>query len=126
MKRIYINDIILNASVLVLCAFVPLVMFFASKENEKTVVIKHDGEVVSRIKLSQNEEVEVNGVTVVVKDNKAYISESDCPDGLCMAMKKAENGGDSIVCVPNKVSVTIVSQRAENNEKEGLADVVAG
>ena len=85
------------------------------------VVVSVDGHEVWKQSLDTNGICEANGVDVTVSDGKAFVAKTDCPDHACMDMKKAENAGDTIICVPNKVSVRIVGNR---NEKE--ADVVAG
>lgn len=120
MKKIYLNDIILNILIIIVCISVPICFSLFSADKEKSVVVSVDGKVVKEISLSENAVFEVNGVTVEIKDGKAKVTHSDCPDRLCMDMKKAENVGDSIICVPNKVSVKIIG----TGEKE--ADVVAG
>lgn len=119
-KRLYINDIILNLIIIAVCIAVPVCIFVVSKDEKKTVVVSHDGHTVWEQSLSADGECIVKGVTVVIHNGTAYVSDSDCPDRLCMQMKKAENVGDSIICVPNRVSVKIVG------ESEKGADVVAG
>lgn len=118
-KRLYTNDLILNAFIILICILIPFVLSFAHNEG-KTCVISYDGIVEKRINLEEDAAYHTHGVNIIVKDGEAFVSESSCPDGLCIKMKSAKNVGDSIICVPNKVSV-----RIEGN-KSGEADVVAG
>ena len=120
MKKIYLNDIILNILIILCCISVPICLSLFAGNDEKSVVVSVDGKVVKQLDLSEDEVFEINGVKVEIKDGTAKVTDSDCPDKLCMDMKKAKNVGDSIICVPNKVSVKIVG----TGEKE--ADVVAG
>lgn len=124
MKRLYINDFVLNLIIVVLCLLLPVVLSVVGKNKEKTVVVTLEGEIVKECNLDENVSFSPDsGKTLVkVENGKAYIEKSDCPDGLCMDMKKAQNNGDSVVCVPNKVTVTVKSQK---NEETG-ADVIAG
>jgi len=48
------------------------------------------------------------GETVVeVRDGAARVTESPCPHGLCLRMGEARSPGQSVVCVPNRVVVTV-------------------
>ncbi len=120
MKRIYINDLILNIIIILLCIALPIVVSVMSKDDVKTALVSVDGQEVKQLPLSENACFGINGMTVEVRDGAANVTHSDCPDGLCVKMKEAKNVGDSIICVPNKVSVRIVGTG------RGEADVVAG
>lgn len=121
MKKLYRNDFILNLIIIVVCIAVPIAISVSSHNEEKTAVLSFDGNAEKEMSLSQNGVFYTHGVEVTVKDGKASVTDSDCPDGLCMKMKDAKNVGDSIICVPNKVSVRIIG----DVNGEG-ADVIAG
>ena len=121
MKRIYINDFVLNVVVVLLCIATPVVLFFTGRNEEKTAVISYDGKTEKTISLDEECVYKTHGVEIKVENGQAFVIYSDCPDGLCMRMKKAKNSGDSIICVPNRVSIKIVGQA----RKDG-ADIVAG
>lgn len=121
MKKLYINDTILNILIILLCISVPICLSVFAHDGKKTAIVSVDGEKVKEMPLSQNSSFYVEGMEIVVQNGKVNVTRSDCPDGLCMNMKHAEKVGDSIICVPNKVSVRIVGG---DNEKG--ADVVAG
>ena len=40
-------------------------------------------------------------------DVPAYMKEADCPDKLCVHMKKISQVNETIVCLPNQVILTI-------------------
>ena len=120
MKKIYRNDIILNIVIILVCIAVPIVLALVSQDEIKTAVISYDGNEERRISLSDDFTYNTHGVEITVTDGASYVSHTNCPDRLCMKMKRAQNVGDSIICVPNKVSVKIVGG------KEKGADVVAG
>ena len=121
MKKLYLNDLILNILIILLCISVPICLSVFSKEREKAVLVPYDGNAERVINLSEDFTYQTHGVEVTVENGKAFVSNTNCPDRLCMKMRDAENVGDSIICVPNKVSVRIVG----NGEKKG-ADVIAG
>ena len=120
-KKMLVGDILLNIVILSLCIVIPL--FIRHNESEdKKVVVSVGSKVTHTIPLSDDVVFSPDGehTYVTVKDGKAYISLSDCPDGLCMKMKKAENANESVICLPNRVSVMI------DGTKVGGADVNAG
>lgn len=121
MKKIYRNDLILNILIILVCISIPICLSVFSENEEKTAVISYDGNVERRINLSEDFTYQTHGVEVTVEEGRAFVSNTNCPDGLCMKMKDAQNVGDSIICVPNKVSVRIVGNGVEKG-----ADVVAG
>lgn len=121
MKKLYRNDLIVNIIIIVLCIALPICFFLTDSGGERTVIISCDGKIKKQIKLSEDCVYQVHGVEVTVKDGRAFVSASSCPDGLCMKMKDAKNTGDSIICVPNRVSVKITGKSGE----DGI-DVIAG
>ena len=44
---------------------------------------------------------------LVIEDGAAYMEDADCPDHICVEMGKIRYTGQSIVCLPNRVVVTI-------------------
>ncbi len=121
MKKLYRNDLILNIIIIALCVAVPLCFLLAETSGEKTVLISYNGNVKKQIELSDSGVYQLHGVEITVRDGRAFVSASNCPDGLCMKMKDAKNAGDSIICVPNRVSVKITGKSG----KDGI-DVIAG
>ena len=104
------NDIILLLAVII--AGIALFSLFSALSADKgnTVVITVDGKEYSRLPLNEDTEVIIQGVngtnTLVIKDNKAYISHATCPDLVCVRSGSATEL-KSIVCLPNKVVVSI-------------------
>ena len=50
---------------------------------------------------------------LVIKDGKAYVESATCRDGICAAHKPISRKGESIVCLPHKVVITV--KRAGTN-----------
>lgn len=119
MKNIRKNDILLNIAIIALCILAYAAVYSGNLKKGNFAVISVDGESVYTLPLKKDNKVTVNGVTVVIENGKAYVTESDCPDGLCIKMKKAEKISDSVVCVPNRVSIRIVGESEEG-------DIIAG
>ena len=47
---------------------------------------------------------------LVIQNGKAYMKEADCPDGICTAHKPIFRDGESIICLPNQVVVTVFAK----------------
>lgn len=49
--------------------------------------------------------------TLVIKGGVADMTSADCPDHLCVKQKAISKEGESIICLPNKVVVTVKATR---------------
>lgn len=107
-KRIF-ADIILICILLVLALSVFLIVELTRREGAY-VVVSVDGGEVCRYSLSEDGEFLLNGGTntLVISGGEAYISEADCPDGLCVSQGRISRTGQTVVCLPNRVMLRIV------------------
>ena len=46
---------------------------------------------------------------MVIENGEAYMKYADCPDGVCKSTGRIKYNGQSIICLPNRVSVMIES-----------------
>ena len=103
-------DLILIAGVLVLAGIIYLV-FLGSAEDGGKAVITVDGQVVQELPLDEDTTYQVEtpeGYNIVeIKDGWADVIEADCRDGLCADQKRIHKTGETIVCLPHKMVVTI-------------------
>ena len=89
--------------------------------QETLDVVRKEGEVYGTYSLSQPQTVKIKnskGKTtnvLVIRDGKADMKEADCPDKLCVHQKAISAENESIVCLPNRVVVTVT-----NSKKEGM------
>ncbi len=110
------NDIIL-AAVIVIIAVAGLLFISSTKTEGDYVVVKIDGVETERYSLSENTETEIttgkNGEDInvlVIEDGKAFVSEADCPDGICKEYRPVSFVGETIVCLPHRVVIEIVAE----------------
>ena len=111
--RKFRNDLIFTVALLVLASAVGLSFFFLRGEGN-TVSVTVDGVLFGSYPLSQDTEVEIrtgidgeNVNLLVIRDGKASVTHASCPDGICAAHKPIHREGESIVCLPNKVVITV-------------------
>lgn len=112
MKR---SDIILAAIILIIAAAGLLYMNY-TKATGDMVVITVDGKVYKKLPLNKDATVEIEGVgggknKLVIKDGHADMVDASCRDKLCVKQNDIQNDGETIVCLPNKVIVEIVSSK---------------
>ena len=116
------NDIILTASLLLAVATVGVCGPLFRKSGD-TVTVTVDKTVYGVYALSQDQSVEIRvGEAfnlLVIEEGRARVENASCPDGVCAAHRPIFRNGESIVCLPNKVVVTVSAK----NENE--PDVVA-
>ena len=102
------RDIILIASVLLVAAALFLVLEL-TKEAGARVVVKVDGQEIAEYSLEENGTYPLNGGTniLVIENGKAYLTDANCPDKLCVHQGKISMTGETITCLPNKLTVTV-------------------
>ena len=102
------NDWILIAAVLAVSAVFLGGYFCRPQQKDGAAVVTIDGEVFGSWPLSEDRTVEIgDGNRLVIKDGKADMVWADCPDKLCVNQKAISREGESIICLPNKVVVSI-------------------
>lgn len=102
-------------------------MTFQKKEGEN-VQVTVDGTVQGYYSLHKDDRIEINGDgwsnILTIQDGYAEMTEADCPDQICVRHKAISGIGETIVCLPHKVVVEVVSDD-ESGQKEKEFDVIA-
>ena len=101
------------------------VLFLAlrlGREEGGVAVVRVDGRETERHALSVDGVFPLNGGSnvLVVENGEAWLSKANCPDLLCVKMGKIRYAGQTITCLPNRLTVTV-----EGGESNGV-DFVAG
>ncbi len=109
--------ILIGAVLAVVCALL-LILYLPKNNVGAYVKIEIDGRQVQTLPLDENTSYDISTAlgknTLVIEDGYAFMSEADCPDGICVKHRKINKNGESIICLPHKVVVSVVS--AENSE----------
>lgn len=90
----------------------------ATRQEGATVVVRvgsgEDARIVAELPLSEDTQQEIETEEggfnlLVIKDGRAYVTEANCPDKICV--KSYADGicydGETIVCLPHKLVVSI-------------------
>ncbi len=118
-KRKIRNDIILAAVILII-AVAGLLFIKLTKVQGNTVVVKINGVETASYSLSDDVRQEIrtgenneNINVLIIKEGKAYVSEADCPDGICKDYRPISYVGETIVCLPHKVVIEITGNSTD-------------
>lgn len=109
--RKYKKEVIFIAALIVsgLALLVGVLLF--SKEGGQVVVTVSGNEVAS-FSLDEDRTYLIEGKDggtnlLIIRDGKAHMESASCPDGLCINMGKIHAAGQSIICLPNEVVVSV-------------------
>lgn len=84
------------------------------------VKVSVDGEVYGTYDLDTEQTIDIaGGNTLEIRGGKADVTEADCPDKVCVNQKAISKNRESIICLPNKVVISVESRQ------EGELDAVA-
>lgn len=107
------NDIIF-ISVLVAVILVAVLGLLLFRKSGNTVTVTVDGKIFGEYSLDRDQTVEIKTELgfnlLVIKDGKAFVESASCPDGICAAHRPISYDGESIICLPNKVVISINKQ----------------
>lgn len=111
------RDFILIAVILA-AALVGLLLIFLFRENGARVVVKVDGIETGEYSLDTDGSYTLNGGTntLRIENGCAYLTNASCPDHLCVKQGKISKTGQTITCLPNKLTVTVYGAKEEAPE----------
>ncbi len=106
------RDLVLIGSIVALVAILLLGVTFLKQDGDY-VVVRVDGKEVARYDLAKDGEYELNGGTNIlrIENGKAYLTHANCPDMLCVKQGKIDESGETITCLPNRLTVTVYTQK---------------
>lgn len=116
----YRRDLILIAALLVIALGSLLYMNLNRVEGAR-VVVRIDGRVAGTYSLEKDAVYVLNNGTNVltIENGFASMTRADCPDKICMNTGRVRFNGQTITCLPNKVTVTV-------EESESGIDITTG
>lgn len=111
------GDIILLL-VLIIIGVAGCVFFASMRGNESYVVITVDGEIQGTYSLSEDRDITIeseNGGENFLQIQYGYADmlSANCPNQDCVHQKVISRNGESIICLPHKVVVTVYEETIE-------------
>ncbi len=67
------------------------------------------------IAIRQGEELNV----VRISNGQAMMTEANCPDLICVRMRAISHVGESVICLPHGVIVTVVDDASDSGDTDG-------
>ena len=122
------NDIMIFG-ILILTALVLLgFRSFFTKEGG-TAIVTVNGTEFGSYDLQENQTIDIHMTkgsdgrvcenTVIIEDGEVHMGSANCPDRLCVKQGSVTKVGESIICLPNRVVVTI--QGGEEGAYDGIS-----
>jgi hypothetical protein len=123
------RDILLAAGVVAAALVLWLVFHLAGRETGSRICVRVDGAVQGTYSLAKDQTIPIEtqyGKNVIeIRDGKAWMEEADCPDHYCMQQGKIDQENETIVCLPHKLVVEVISGDEEEKSSSDEVDAVA-
>ena len=113
------RDLMLILSLVSIAAILSIILALTSRDGGY-IKVEINGKEIARYSLDEDGEYPIGeGNVLAIEDGEAYMKYADCPDGTCVRTGRISKRGQTIICLPNKVAVTVVDDGA------GGADMVS-
>jgi len=102
-------------TLLLVISLVGIALFYTVNASNQplTVRVSRDGEVIATLPLSQDHSETFSNAsgynTLVISNGTADITEADCPGQICVDTHNISSPGETIVCLPHKLIVEIIT-----------------
>lgn len=110
-KRMRKNDFIFLIGIIII-AWICFGIQFLTSDSGGNLIVQIDGEKTGSYPLDEDAEFEINGGTNLVKvaGGKVQMVRADCPDQICVHHKEISKNNETIICLPNKIVLSIESK----------------
>jgi hypothetical protein len=125
MKLLRKTDILL----IVILAVIPVCMLAfnmisAMNHTETRLVILKDGDVYGTYLLTEDRTIKIGKTNICeIRGGEVKMTHADCPDQICVHSVPISRYGGTIVCLPNKIILSI--EGAEDNKDTDVPDAIA-
>ena len=118
------NDLILFFTIIVISLAAIFILKKTGISESVHLDIYRDNSLYGSYELNVDREIDIDGKNIcVIEDGKVYMKDADCPDKLCVHSRAISNSGESIICIPNRVTL-IISGGSEDSDDGGYDTVV--
>lgn len=112
-RRFGKNDVIFIGFLALFCIAVCVWVYKGGAVEGSNITITVDGKEYGTYSLLEEQTITIGeGETIniiEIKGGKAYMREASCPDQLCVDQNEISFDKESIICLPNKVVITVTS-----------------
>ena len=105
------GDLLLTGGLLLLCGLAALTPVFLAPQPRQ-VVVKVDGTETARLPFDRDTVYDIGtGNVIEIKNGGVRMLSADCPDRICVRTGRITRAGQTIVCLPHRVTVTVTGGR---------------
>lgn len=119
MRRFPPGDWLIGLAVLAVIIYISAAVYGGSSEAAPVLRIQVEDRVWV-YDLAEDREIEVPGplgtTEVHIEGGEVYVHESPCKEKICIAAGRISRPNEWIVCLPNRVFITILGERPEEQE----------
>ena len=112
-RRFGKNDLFFISFLVIFCIVVCVWVYKGGAVEGSKITITVDGKEYGTYSLFQEQMITIgegeNQNIIQIKNGKAYMKEASCPDQLCVDQNEISFDKESIICLPNKVVITVIS-----------------
>lgn len=113
------NDWILAAVIVLAAGLILLFQLLRNSGGAKEVTVSVDGEVFGTYSLEEDQTIDIGETNrLVIEDGTARMEWADCPDQVCVNHRAVSRDGESIICLPNEVVISV--EGGEEAELDGV------
>lgn len=106
------GDYIIIASVVAL-ALIIFCLTLGSFSSQGDIVEVHlNNKLLYSLPINKEETILIDDIfqnTIIIENNTVRVTQSTCPDGICENFGSISRGNESIICMPNRLIITIIS-----------------
>ena len=114
------HDLILLSIFVLIAVILILIMKGTDKTKGEYVLITLDGKEYTRVSLLEDTVLNIDSDkgrnTVVVADKEVYVESANCPDQICVEHAHIMYKDETIVCLPHRLIITIISEEESNTD----------
>ena len=112
----YDNPFLIILAVLIAAMF--LIQHFTGSRGSN-IQIFQNGTIIATYSLYQNQTFTVStedghSNTIEIKNGEVWVSDADCPDLLCVRQGHISKNGESIICLPHKLTILVKSDVSDD------------
>lgn len=90
-----------------LAVIISIVAIIFSSAAGTTVIVKQNNQTVYKGSLLKDDNVELSDNTIIIENGEVYMQSATCKNQICVKHKKISAKGETIICLPNRVTVEI-------------------
>lgn len=112
------KDILTAVIILIIAAVIWLISYLTASDAA-SLRITVNGDLYGTYTLDKDQEIPINDTNICrIHDGHVTMIEADCPDQICVHTAAISKDGGSIVCLPNRIVLEIISEDGEKTQPE--------